>query len=257
MGRSKYLPALNTCLMRGIQDEYIKERNRWLPHFKANQFDIFKEDCGVYCKEALLSAGHEPYMDVTVQYEQLANRDKSRTLLMGDSGGYQIATDKLKIKWNDPANVDKVRLGILRFLEENCNIAATLDVPTFTIGKKGFKFNTFQQCLDQTLNNMEFWMKHRVPGKLRLLNVIQGRNETEVDAWFNAVKDYDTEGWCFSSANSDSIYHIIRTLLLLVKHNKLQEKQNWVHVLGRTMPSVSAILTDIQNRISARGTEIQ
>lgn len=257
MGKSKYLPAVNCCLMNGIKDDYIKSRGRWLPHFKPNQFNIFDKSCDVFCNECLLSSGHEPYMDVTTQYEQFRNRDRSKTMLMGDSGGFQIATDKLRINWNDPDNVDKVRLGILKFLEENCDIAATLDVPTFTIGKPGFKFNTYDQCLSQTLDNMDFWMKHRTPGKIRLLNVIQGRNELEIDKWINAVKDYETEGWCFSSANSDSIYHIFRSLIMLMKHKKLTKEKNWVHILGRTVPAVSVLLTDIQNRISNRNPEIQ
>lgn len=249
--RAKYLPALNSCFMNGIRDEYIQKRDRWQPHFKQNQFNVFSRDCDVYCGESLLSAGHEPYKRVEVQYEQLKTRG-SDTMLMGDSGGFQIATDKLKINWQDPQNVDDVRLGILKFLEANCDIAATLDVPTFTIGQEGFKFNTFQQCLDQTINNLDFWMKHRTPGELKLLNVVQGRNEPEVDEWFEAVKDYPTEGWCFSSANSDSVYHMIRSMLLLIKHDKLNDNQKWVHVLGRTMPAVSVILSDLQNRVRER-----
>lgn len=249
MRQSKYLPALNSCFVNGIRDEYIKHRNRWQPYYKTNQFDVFMPDCDVYCKESLLSAGHEPYRSVNIQYDQLKVRTPD-TFLMGDSGGYQIATDKLKINWNDQDNVDKVRLGILRFLEANCNVAATLDVPTFTIGKPGFKFNTFDCCLQQTISNLDFWMKHRENKDLRLLNVIQGRNNQEVDEWFNAVKDYPTEGWCFSSANSDSIYHIFRTLLILAKHGKLNETQKWVHILGRTMPAVSVLLTELQNKIS-------
>jgi hypothetical protein len=251
MKSSLYLPALNSCFVTGIQDEYLKRRNRWLQHYKTNQFDVFKDDCVVHCKDCLLSAGHEPYKRVEVQYEQLKVRDKTKTMLMGDSGGYQIATDKLKIDWNDKDNVDDVRLGILRFLEHNTNISATLDVPTFTIGHPEFKFNTFEQCLNQTVENMEFWMQHRVPDKIRLLNVIQGRNEPEVQLWYDTVKDYTTEGWCFSSANSDSMYHIIRTLLILAKDNQLVQAKNWVHILGRTMPAISVLLTELQNRISA------
>lgn len=250
MKRSLYLPALNSCFVTGIQDEYLKRRERWLPHYKTNQFDVFKEDCVLHCKDCLLSAGHEPYKRVEVQYEQLKVRDKTKTMLMGDSGGYQIATDKLKIDWNDKDNVDDVRLGILRFLEHNTNIAATLDVPTFTIGHPEFKFNTFDQCLNQTVENMEFWMKHRVPDKIRLLNVIQGRNEPEVQTWYDTVKDYTTEGWCFSSANSDSMYHIIRTMLILARDNQLQTAKNWVHILGRTMPAISVLLSELQTRIS-------
>lgn len=258
MRRSKYLPALNSCFLNGIQDEYIKKRGRWQTHFKQNQFNVFSPECALHCKASLLSSGHEPYKRIQSQYECLNTRGDD-TILFGDSGGFQIATDKLKIDWNDPKNVDEVRLGILRFLEANCDIAATLDVPTFTIGREGFKFQTFQQCLDQTVDNLDFWMAHRDPeAKIRLLNVIQGRNEEEVDIWYNAVKDYKTEGWSFSSANSDCVYYMIRTALLLAKDGQINENKKWIHVLGRTMPAVSVILTDLQNRISdLTGVDLQ
>lgn len=256
--RSKYLPALNSCFLNSIQDEYIKNRNRWHSHYKPEQFNIFSPQCDVYCTESLLSAGHEPYKKEIVQYPCLQNR-ASNTLLVGDSGGFQIATNKLNIDWNNQKNVDAVRLGILRYLEKNCDIAMTLDVPTFTIGHPEFKFQTFDQCMSQTLENMEFWMANRNPeSKLRLLNVLQGRNEAEVEEWYGKVKHYDTHGWSFSSANSDCVYYMIRTALMLAKDGELNSHKNWIHVLGRTMPAVSVILTDLQNRISNLvGTDIQ
>lgn len=258
MRRSKYLPALNSCFLNGIQDEYIKRRGRWQTHYKQNQFNVFSPECALYCTASLLSSGHEPYKRVQSQYECLNTRADD-TMLFGDSGGFQIATDKLKINWDDQKNVDTVRLGILRFLEANCNIAATLDVPTFTIGQPGFKFQTFDQCLDQTVDNLEYWMEHKDPNsKLRLLNVLQGRNEDEVDIWYNAVKDFDTQGWSFSSANSDCVYYMIRTALMLAREGQINENKKWIHVLGRTMPAVTVILTDLQNRISdLTGVDLQ
>lgn len=248
--RAIYLPALNSCFLNGTQDEYIKGRNRWQPHFQDHQFEIFHPDCPVYCKRSLLSAGHEPYKRVEAQYECIRARAKD-TVLVGDSGGFQIATDKLKIDWAHQENVDAVRLGILRFLEANCDIAMTLDVPTFTIGREGFKFQTFDQCLEQTLDNMEYWMAHRDPdSKLQLLNVLQGRTEDEVDLWYSKVKHYNTRGWSFSSANSDCVYYMIRSALMLARDGELNADKNWIHVLGRTMPAVSVILSDLQNRIS-------
>lgn len=256
--RSLYLPALNTCFLTGITDEYMKTKNRTPSNFGPNQINVFNPQCPFYYKSSLLSAGHEPFSDPVAQYATVRNRQKD-TLLVGDSGGFQIATNKLKIDWSNQQNVDKIRLDILRYLETNCDIAMTLDVPTFTIGREGFKFQTFTDCLEQTVLNMDYWMAHRNPeSKLRLLNVLQGRNEAEVEEWYSRVKDYDLEGWAFSSANSDCVYYMIRTMLMLARDGQLTEKTNWIHVLGRTMPAVSVILTDLQNRTSELvGTPIQ
>lgn len=255
---SMYLSALNSCLLHGISDEYIKRKELWKPHYKENQFDIFTEGCGFYSKNALLSVGHEPYKKVDAKYSQVLNR-KDDTILLGDSGGFQIATDKLRIKWEDQENVDAVRMGILRYLERNCDYAMTLDVPTFTIGKPGFKFNTFEDCLAQTVDNLHYWMDNKDPDSgLKFLNVIQGRNEREVDEWYDAVKWADTQGWSFSSANSDCVYYMIRTAIILAHKGEINESKKWIHVLGRTVPAVSVILTELQNRISdLAGVDLQ
>ena len=54
----------------------------------------------------------------------ITKRDRNKTVMIGDSGGYQIAQNKLVIK------DDSDRLKILNWLETHANIAMTLDVPT-------------------------------------------------------------------------------------------------------------------------------
>lgn len=253
--QAMYLPAYNSCLLHNIRDEKREERNLKKPYHIDDQFDIFNPNCPYYVKNALLSAGHEPYKLVQSKYVQVNEREDD-TFLLGDSGGFQIATDKLKIDWDDP---DPVRLGILRYLEENVDYAMTLDVPTFTIGQEGFKFNTFKACLDQTVDNLHFWNDNRNPDKdLKFLNVLQGRNEEEVEEWYEAVKWFPGHGWSFSSANSDCVYYMIRTAIFLADKGELNAEKNRIHVLGRTVPYVSVILTELQNRISEDvGAEIQ
>lgn len=252
---SLYLPALNSCLLNGIEDEYRQERGQWRDEYKPHQFDIFHKDCDYYVKNSLLSVGHEPYKKVDAKYKQVLNREKD-TIILGDSGGFQIAMNKLKIDWSDP---NPVRLGILRYLERNCTYAMTLDVPTFTIGKPGFRFDTFQACLDQTVDNLHYWMDNKDPESgLKFLNVLQGRTEAEVETWYQAVKFADCQGWSFSSANSDCVYYMIRTAIMLAHRGEITESKKWIHVLGRTVPAVSVILTELQNRISEMtGVDLQ
>ena len=72
----------------------------------------------------------------------ITTRDRRSTLVVGDSGGYQIATGKLRI------NGDADRLKILRWLEANADVAMTLDVPTAPVGKKkDYLYTSSRGCL--------------------------------------------------------------------------------------------------------------
>ena len=54
----------------------------------------------------------------------IQTRDRKSTRMIGDSGGYQIASGSLKIR------NDADRMEILRWLEQHADWAMTLDVPT-------------------------------------------------------------------------------------------------------------------------------
>jgi hypothetical protein len=95
----------------------------------------------------------------------ITQRNRASTIVIGDSGGYQIATNQLRIS----GNADRMR--ILRWLEKHTDLAMTLDVPTGPVRKPGYAFKTSSACLNATLVHLDFFQKHRVPGKIRLLNV--------------------------------------------------------------------------------------
>ena len=77
-------------------------------------------------------------------------------------------------------------------------------------------------------------MKHRTPDKIKFLNVVQGRNYTEAKKWYDAVKDYDFEGWSFAGPCAGDPAITVKLILNLWKDGKLNENQNWLHILGKS-----------------------
>jgi len=189
---------------------------------------------------AMTSAGQALYQKRPCIITQ---RNRASTIVIGDSGGYQVASNKLRIS----GNAD--RMKILRWLEMHSDLAMTLDVPTGPLRKPGYAFKTFQDCLDATLVNLAFFQQNRVPGKVRLLNVLQGNNPTQSDNWYDAVKQYDFEGWAFSGVLRHNIFHFCRRIIIMANENQIQNKC-WIHVLGTCELDTAVLLTALQRAIN-------
>jgi len=173
----------------------------------------------------------------------ITERNRASTIVIGDSGGYQIATKQLRISGNND------RLRILRWLEKHTDVAMTLDVPTGPVRKPGYAFKTSRDCLNATLVHLDFFQKHRMPGKIRLLNVLQGNNPAESDAWYDAVKHYDFEGWAFAGLLRHNIFYFCRRIIMMANENKIQNKC-WIHVLGTCELDTAVLLTALQRAIN-------
>ena len=170
-------------------------------------------------------------------------RDRSKTTVIADSGGYQIAHNRLSI------NGDKDRLKILRWLEEIADYAMTLDVPSGPVMKKGYKFNSTKDCLKATLEHLDFFQKNRVPGKIKFLNVIQGNTPDECMAWYDAVKHYDFEGWAIAGPMRHNLHYLCRLILTMARENKIQGK-SWIHILGTCELEAGVLFTALQRAIN-------
>lgn len=170
----------------------------------------------------------------------ISTRDRTRTRIIGDSGGYQLATGKLKIEH------DGDRLRILRWLEDNTDIAMTLDVPPGGIGREKFPYHSTEQCLEATIQNLEFFHEHRRPDRETIfLNVIQGTTPQESVDWYKAVKIFPFEGWAVAGVLRNDIYHLCRLIILMHEDGELDGKR-WFHVLGTSEPGTAVLLTALQ-----------
>lgn len=173
----------------------------------------------------------------------ITKRDRAQTRIIGDSGGYQLATGNLTL------DDDGDRLRILRWLEDNADIAMTLDWPPGGIGKEKFPFSSTEQCLGATIQNLEFFHRHRRRdcGTI-FLNVIQGRTPQESVDWYRAVKIYPFEGWAVAGVLRNDIYHLCRLIIMMHDEGELNGKR-WLHVLGTSEPGTAVLLTALQRAV--------
>jgi len=170
-------------------------------------------------------------------------RDRAQTMLICDSGGYQIASGHLQIN----GNAD--RMAILRWLEAHADWAMTLDVPTGALGKPEYAFKSFRDCLDTTLDHLRFFECNRNPGATKFLNVLQGNTTQQTDLWYDAVKGFPFEGWAFAGKLRHNFFNLCRRIIKMAEENKIQDR-NWIHVLGTNELETAVGLTALQRAIN-------
>ena len=131
----------------------------------------------------------------------IQQRDRNKTLILGDSGGYQIGKGVLKFDWlnfeGDSAN--KTRLDILRWLELTADWSMMLDVPTWAcdhIHAPKTGLTSFEDCLEKTRFNNKFFLENRNGKDTKFLNVLQGGDWKTAEKWYEGVKEFsDTSKW--------------------------------------------------------------
>ena len=171
-------------------DGYIPDGRvpKGFEHGFAGMNFLDKEKGYYYYDKALYSAGHA-YLDLdrsAVMEHIIHERNKNETVIVGDSGGFQIGKGVIKFDWENffekpsdagyKGDADRVRARILAWLENTADWSMTFDVPSWAC-KPGFRektgLNNFDECLKCTTYNLE-WFKDNRLGKTKFLNVLQG-----------------------------------------------------------------------------------
>lgn len=277
-----YLPALQANSALRLADTSVKlgDADRALK-LTAKDLNWLEPDNRHWSyKWVLSSAGH---LANEKSNNAITNRHPS-TVVVGDSGGYQIGTGALaELKaWlplqDKPLEIMKlwrashVRRGIIRWLDENCTYAMTIDMPLWVGMSNHAKKSPFHQCSEQQLieisvENLDFLMRERdgVTGA-KYLNVLQGFSPIKGDVagsmaseerWFDAVKHYELEGWSLGGDVGwrGGIYRVLRRILLLRDAGLLASPREWLHVLGVSQLTWAVFLTAVQRGIRANVNE--
>jgi len=217
-----------------------------------------------YYKYGLYSAGHAQ-LDLEksmTQESMIQDRDRSKTMILGDSGGYQIGKGVLKFDWLnfEGAEANKTRKKILEWLELTADWSMMLDVPTWACDhihspKTGLK--TFEDCLEKTQFNNDYFLRNRL-GQTKWLNVLQGSDWDTAEKWYQGVKEFsdpngeyagmEAEGWAMGGANMCKMDITLKRLMTLREDGLLVGK-NWMHFLGTAQLDWSCYLTLIQRQI--------
>lgn len=269
-----YLPAISSFYSKQIQ-KAVDNPTEWrVPNGFENGIEglnFLDPDLGYFhYPYGLYSAGHA-HLDTAKSDKEEAmvqKRNRSLTTLLGDSGGFQIATGVLKMNWanakdqNDPdrqAICDK----ILKWLEHTSDWAMTLDIPSFAAAppyseKTGLK--SFQDTVEISFLNLDYFVRNRRPGTCKFLNVLSGSDEYSSDVWYNAVKHFSDpswvadnygdanrtlEGYAFAGINMRNMRCVLKRLLKLREDGLLKDK-GWIHFLGTGRLQWACHLTSIQ-----------
>lgn len=294
-----FLPSISSFYTKSLSKENLRNGDVPKALNSFDDLDFLYDNTNIFWYPwALYSAGHAE-LDIkkgAVKERTFHARDRSKTLIVGDSGGYQLSTGVLKGKLStgpiDDLKLDEqgLRHKIMKWLEHSADYSMILDIPTTSVSntksiiyKKNFwelpenhaakasllaeidksslsdkekaeKKNTvtkmldanpgvcffnaagdkkdpiledefkpyinvkfkepnstvmFNDCLEHTKWNCEYFLKHRTVGATKFLNVLQGRNILvynnkmekvlvdgqpmmgEGDTWWEAVKKFN------------------------------------------------------------------
>lgn len=210
---------------------------------------------------ALYSAGQSNTATAPA-IDMVSQRDRSATLVLGDSGGYQVSTKKGYFS-------QALVLRNMRWMEAIADYSMVLDFPTGGIGPGNMTDHVtrlnlngelsklaqanglgldYNACLEQTkLNNDDFVANH-APGATAFLNVLQGRSEKESKYWYEAVKHYPFAGWSFAGHHQNRFSLMLARMIDMRDDNLLASIQ-WVHVLGVSTLPIGILLTTVQRTI--------
>lgn len=265
-----FLPSIsgfyNTIVSKQqSQNNYISE-SRLNAEFDAGieGFNFLnKEQAYFHYPWALYSAGHAQ-LDIkksNIEESMVQKRDRAKTFIVGDSGGFQIAKGVIKFDWEhfleNPGDVgykgsaDKTRGAILNWLEHTADYSVVLDIPTVSAREplsRRTGLTTFKECLDGTMHNNDWFIRNR-QGKTKFLNVLQGSDNKEADEWYRVVKDLPFEGWGMGGNNMKDAELLLRRLIIMRDEKRLDSGKDLIHYLGTSRLEWAMMLTAVQRNL--------
>jgi len=268
-----FLPALSSFYARDL-GKARHEKDYILPHRIPAAFNhgiegmnyLVPTNTYFHYRWHLYSAGHADLnMDkFSARDDIIRNRDRKTSFVLGDSGGFQIGKGVWEGNWKDPAcpRAKKKREQVLAWMDANMDYGMILDIPAWVSrspeGAKASNINSYQEAVDGTRINNDYFMKNR-SGACKFLNVLQGENFQQADDWYQQMKDYcdpkkypttHFNGWAMGGQNMCDVHLILKRLVAL-RFDGLLEKDvhDWMHFLGTSKLEWAVLLTDIQRAV--------
>ena len=256
-GYAKFLPAISGFYIKQINKVrkdptfYDPERIPSGLEYGIDGMDFFKKEGSYFFyKYGLYSAGHAR-RDLPRAIEEecmIHKRNRDDTVLVGDSGGYQLAKGIIKMDWDnakDPHDPRREQLcgEILEWLEGTSEWSMTLDIPAWMtavpslVEKTGL--SSFDDALAMTQLNLDYFIEHRTPEKTKFLNVISGSDAATSKKWYEGVKQYSDpdkieemgfdrdrtlEGYAFAGIHMRDMYVALSRILDLIDDDLISDK---------------------------------
>jgi len=244
--KSYYLPAYSVTGLVALEKgskTYTGKNFRFYEESRSNIFDY---------PGFLVSAGHR-YKDMDLKEKLNLNFDKN--ILLGDSGGYQIATGVI-----DFSNREQFVQDVFKWLEKNSNFALNIDIPLYinVEGSSEASSMSREDKIKISKEHFDYFQKNQ-SGSTKYLNVLHGRSLQDLDFWYDFVKDYKFEGgWAIGSVTID-IFYILQSFFFLF-HNgevdKIKNKNNIIHLLGMSKSEYIIYVEYLQKKLNDAGYNI-
>jgi len=249
--KSIYFPSISTAT-----GEYLKD---YKLNGKSHRFYNKNEDPLFYYPYYLMSAGHNfKRKDVA----KGINWDLSQGILLGDSGGFQLATEVLKY-------TDSTCADIFNWLEDNTNYAMNLDVPIFkkkmaVKGKDELSWEEqFNESFTLSKQHFDYFYKNK-SGKTKYLNVLHGLTTKDTYKWYEMASQYDFKGgWGIGSLTTigdTDIYKIVLAVTFLLQQGELHKKhyeRPLLHCLGFSKIKYLPYLFYMQKKLNDMGLDFR
>lgn len=248
--RTIYFPALSGFVISLMEKDY-KHR------YSGKSFRFYntnKEENKIFSHPYfLITAGHNYNKDIINKF----NINKNKNYILGDSGGFQIATGKLRNNWE---NTKK----LFKWLEQNTTHSMVLDVPPYsTDGLNNTQDKKlFDRRLNESYENYRYFYENK-SGNTKYLNVLHGHTKNDIGKWYSTIKDFNFKGgWAVGSCVGQPIYVPLLGFFYLKGVGELEKYKNietpvLFHFLGYTTVSNIIYLFYLQRKINEYGYNIQ
>jgi hypothetical protein len=263
-----FLPAISsfysTYIGKQRHEEYVPKSRMPAGIPKMEMMNFLNDQEGLFnYKWALYSAGHAN-LDLTkeVPKEDMIRKRDPKTVLLADSGGFQIAKGVWEADWkNMDAQAQKYRSTVLKWLCQVSDYSMTLDIPTWIVNNpesvKKTNIRTVQDAIDITKANHLYFMEHATHDA-KFLNVLQGSNHADADRWYEEMKEFNDptkynnyfKGWAMGGLNMADPHLAIKRVVTLIHDGLLEEgKHDWMHFLGTSKLEWAVLLTALQRAV--------
>ena len=213
---------------------------------------------------SLYSAGHADLdMKKHVPKEDMVRNRDPNSIMLADSGGFQIAKGVWPGRWADPTDkaAEKKRQQVLEWQMGISTHGMTMDIPTWTYrdpkAAAACGIHSYEDAVSATEYNNNYWIANRY-GDTKILNVLQGGNHKEADQWYDTMKHFSDpkkyskhfNGWGMGGQNMCDAQLVLRGLVHLIHDNLLEPGvHDWMHFLGTSKLEWAVLLTVIQRSI--------
>ena len=266
-----YLPAFQFGFTSAVDSDKKRDKKRAFPNgLKLTDLDFLNPKSKLwFYKYGLYSAGQ--FESIAPRACSVTNRDRLKTLIVGDSGGFQIGKGTLKELshfknaktgndvcdlWRDSVGV---RTRIVQWLDLHSDYAMTIDMPLWAKleSNKNTPFHkcSVEQLIKLSVENLDF-INNNSNGKTKWLSVLQGTNEKDSKQWWDAVKKYRFSGWALAgsvgwrgSENVEGLQSVLYNVMQMRDDDAFAIGQEWMHVLGVSQPTWAVLFTAIQRGI--------